>query len=70
MAANENTATTGQTIRIKYVRSAIATPKKHQLVVKSLGFKRLNQVVTREDSPAVRGMVAKIPHLVKILDTI
>lgn len=69
MAANENSGTPGPTIRIKYVRSAIGTPGKHRLVVKSLGFKRLNQVVTREDSPAVRGMVAQIPHLVKILDT-
>ncbi|MBP1597027.1 MAG: ribosomal protein [Acidobacteria bacterium] len=55
------------TLRIKYVRSAIAAPGKHKLIVKSLGFKRLNQVVTREDSPAVRGMVARIPHLVRIV---
>lgn len=57
------------TLRIKYIRSAIGTPGKHKLIVKSLGFKRLNQVVTREDSPAVRGMVAQIPHLVTIVDS-
>jgi large subunit ribosomal protein L30 len=68
MAANESSGTPGPTIRIKYFKSAIATPKKHKLLIKSLGFKRLNQVVTRVDSPAVRGMVARIPHLVKILD--
>jgi large subunit ribosomal protein L30 len=56
------------TLQIQYVRSAIGAPKKHKLVIKSLGFKRLNQIVTRVDSPAVRGMVAKIPHLVTILD--
>ena len=55
------------TLKIQYFRSAIATPKKHKLVVKSLGFKRLNQVVERVDTPAVRGMVARIPHLVRIL---
>jgi large subunit ribosomal protein L30 len=62
MAAN-----TGK-IRIKWVRSAIATPEKHKLVVKGLGFTRLNQVVEREDTPSIRGMVKKVPHLVKIVD--
>jgi len=60
---------TGATLRIQYVRSAIGTPTKHKLVVKSLGFKRLNQIVERVDTPAVRGMVAQVPHLVKILDS-
>jgi len=53
-------------IRIQYVRSKICTPKKHRLVVKGLGFTRLNQIVEREDTPSIRGMVAKIPHLVVI----
>ena len=57
----------GAMLRIKYIRSAIGTPPKHKLIIKSLGFKRLNQVVTRVDTPAVRGMVAQIPHLVAIL---
>jgi len=56
-------------LRIKYVRSAIGCPRKHKLIVKSLGFKRLNQVVTRVDTPAIRGMVAMAPHLVTILDS-
>jgi large subunit ribosomal protein L30 len=56
-------------LRIKYVRSAIGSPGKHKLIVKSLGFKRLNQVVTRVDTPAVRGMVAQIPHLVAIVES-
>jgi large subunit ribosomal protein L30 len=60
-------ANTGK-IRIKWVRSAIATPEKHKLVVKGLGFTRLNQVIEREDSPSIRGMVKKVPHLVKIVD--
>ncbi len=58
----------GGTIRIKYYRSAIGAPQRHKLVIKSLGLKRLNQIVTRADTPAVRGMVAHIPHLVTILD--
>lgn len=55
-------------IRIKYVRSKICTPQKHKLVVKGLGFTRLNQVIEREDTPSIRGMVAKIPHLVTIVE--
>jgi large subunit ribosomal protein L30 len=55
-------------IRIQYYRSAIATPTKHKLVVKGLGFTRLNQVVEREDSASVRGMVKAVPHLVRILE--
>jgi large subunit ribosomal protein L30 len=55
-------------MRIQYYRSAICTPTKHKLVVKGLGFTRLNQVVEREDSPSVRGMVNVVPHLVRIVD--
>jgi len=57
-----------KTIRLQWVRSAIAAPVKHKVVVKGLGFTRLNQVIEREDTPAIRGMVAKIPHLVKVVD--
>ena len=61
-------AETGATLKIQYFRSAISTPDKHKLIIKSLGFKRLNQVVNRVDTPAVRGMVAQVPHLVRILE--
>lgn len=55
-------------IRIQYYRSAIATPTKHKLVVKGLGFTKLNQIVEREDTDAVRGMVKTVPHLVRIVE--
>ncbi|HKF21460.1 MAG TPA: 50S ribosomal protein L30 [Candidatus Angelobacter sp.] len=55
-------------MHLKYVRSAIATPEKHKVVIKGLGFRRLNQVIEREDSPSIRGMVAKVPHLVEIVE--
>ena len=61
-------AATTSKIRIKWVRSAICTPVKHKLVVKGLGFTRLNQVIEREDSPSIRGMVNKVPHLLKIVE--
>ena len=55
-------------IRIQYYRSAISTPTKHKLVIKGLGFTRLNQVVERVDNESVRGMVKAIPHLVRIIE--
>ena len=54
-------------IKIQWVRSAIAAPVKHKRVIEGLGFTRLNQIVEREDSPSIRGMVNKVPHLVKIV---
>ncbi len=56
-------------IRIQYYRSAISTPTKHKLVIKGLGFTRLNQIVERVDSDALRGMVKVVPHLVRILES-
>jgi large subunit ribosomal protein L30 len=55
-------------IRIQYYRSKNSTPTHQKLVVKGLGFTRLNQIVEREDTPSVRGMVKAIPHLVRILE--
>jgi large subunit ribosomal protein L30 len=56
-----------KTIKIQYVRSKICTPVKHKLVIKGLGFTRLNQIIEREDTPSIRGMIAKVPHLVQIV---
>jgi large subunit ribosomal protein L30 len=64
MTANQNN---NGKLRLKWVRSAICTPVKHKRVVKGLGFTRLNQVIERPDTAAIRGMVAKVPHLVEIL---
>ena len=56
-------------IKLQYVRSKICTPVKHKLVVKGLGFTRLNQIVERVDNESVRGMVKTVPHLVRILES-
>ena len=55
-------------IQIKQVRSAICSPIKHKRVVKGLGFTRLNQVIERPNTSAIRGMVKKIPHLLAIVE--
>jgi large subunit ribosomal protein L30 len=57
-----------KTIRIQYFRSKNSTPNRHRLVVKGLGFTRLNQIVEREDTDSIRGMVKAVPHLVRILE--
>jgi large subunit ribosomal protein L30 len=56
------------TLRLEYYRSKISTPEKHKKVIKGLGFTRLNQVVEREDTPSIRGMVKAVPHLVRIVE--
>jgi large subunit ribosomal protein L30 len=55
-------------IRIQYYRSKNSTPYTHRAVVKGLGFTRLNQIVEREDTESIRGMVKAVPHLVRILE--
>ncbi len=57
-----------KTLRIQYVRSGIGRPRRQREVVKGLGLRRLNQVVERPDTPEIRGMVAKVPHLVRIIE--
>ncbi len=55
-------------IKIQYYRSMICTPIKHKVVVRSLGLTKLNQIVERPDTADIRGMVAKVPHLLRIVE--
>jgi large subunit ribosomal protein L30 len=55
-------------IRIQYYRSFIAAPKTHKQMVRSLGLTKLNQIVERPDNDSMRGAVAKIPHLLRIVE--
>ena len=57
----------GGTIRVQYYRSAIGFPKTQKEVVRSVGFTKLNQTLERPDTPALRGLVAKVPHLLRIV---
>ena len=56
------------TIKIEQVKSPIGYNKKQREVLRGLGLRRIRHVVTREDSPAVRGMIAKISHLVRVVE--
>ena len=55
-------------IKIKLIGSPICTPEKQKRIVRGLGLKKMNRVVERPDTPAFRGMVAKVPHLLRIVD--
>lgn len=55
-------------IKIKLVKSPICTPQKHKNIVRSLGLQKINRVVERPDTPSFRGMVAKVPHLLQIVE--
>jgi large subunit ribosomal protein L30 len=68
MVKEKKKKATDAKIRIQYYRSSIAAPAKHKQIVKSLGLTKLNQIVERTDSPATRGFVAKVPHLLRIIE--
>lgn len=61
------TEDTQAVIRIQYYRSFIASPKTHKTIVRSLGLRKLNQIVERPDTDSMRGAVAKVPHLLRIV---
>ncbi len=53
-------------LQIKYVKSMIGYSEKHKRTIKALGFTKLNQVIVREDSPSLQGMIHKVNHLVQV----
>ena len=55
-------------IKIKLIKSSIGSSKKQALTLKSLRLTKLNKVVELPDNPQIRGMIKKVPHLVKIVN--
>lgn len=55
-------------IHVQWVRSGIGFSRKQKKMVRSLGLTRLNRVAVLPDTPSVRGLVAAIPHLVRIVE--
>jgi len=66
--AKKTENTEGGTITIQYYRSSIGYAKKQKDVVRALGITKMNQKVTRPDTPSMRGIVAKVPHLLRIVE--
>ena len=54
-------------IRVRQIRSGIGCPVEMRETLKALGLGRINRVSERVDTPSVRGMIAKIPHLVEVV---
>jgi len=63
MAASKNKS--GK-LKIKWVVSFIGCPKDMRATIRGLGFRRMQQIVERDDTPAVRGMILKVRHLVVV----
>ena len=55
-------------LRIRQVRSIIGGTEKQKAVLRSLGLRRMNQVVVHADNPAIRGMINTIPHLLEVAE--
>jgi large subunit ribosomal protein L30 len=66
--AKKATTGSGGTVKIKMIGSVIGCPEKQRATVRGLGLRRLQQVVEREDTPMVWGMIRKIPHLVAVVE--
>jgi len=54
------------TIRVTMVKSMIGTKPKHRGTMRALGLRRIDQTVELPDRPEIRGMIAKVPHLVRV----
>ena len=53
-------------LRITWIKSGIGYTQDQKRTLKALGFHRLNQSVTQEDRPSVRGMLNKVKHLIRV----
>ncbi|HLP56540.1 MAG TPA: 50S ribosomal protein L30 [Fluviicola sp.] len=56
------------TIKIQQVRSAIKRPERQKRTIQALGFRKLNQIVEKEATPQILGMIKKVEHLIKVVE--
>ena len=57
-----------KTIKIKQVGSPIRRPESQQKILAGLGLGKMHKVVERQDTPEVRGAIARLPHMVEVID--
>ena len=55
------------TIKIKQIKSKIGAPKDQKATLQALGLRKISQVVEKEDTPVIRGMIQKVYHLVEVV---
>jgi large subunit ribosomal protein L30 len=60
--------TTEKVLRITLVKSPIGYSKRHKNTIRALGLRRMNQTVEQKDTPALRGMLYKVNHLVDVVE--
>ena len=58
----------GKTLKVRQIRSGIGCPREMRETLKALGLGKMHRVAEREDSKETRGMIAKIPHLVEVVE--
>lgn len=58
----------GKKIKVQQVRSVIGNDRRQRATVRGLGLRRIRDVVEVEDTPAVRGMIDKVRHIVAVLE--
>jgi large subunit ribosomal protein L30 len=59
-------AETNKKIRIRQIRSIIGGTERQRAILRSLGLRKMNQVVVQPANPAILGMVRSIPHLLEV----
>lgn len=59
-------STSGKSLQVTLVKSPIGYTKDQKATVRALGLRRMNQTVEHKDSPAIRGMLNKISHLIQV----
>lgn len=58
--------TLANTLKVKLVRSTIGSKPMHRKTIEALGLKKIGQVVEKQDNPQIRGMIAKVIHLIEV----
>ena len=56
------------TIKIKQIKSKIGYPVDQKRTLEALGLHKISQVVEKEDTPVIRGMIRKVHHMVEVID--
>jgi len=68
MARASRAAKAATTVKIKQIGSLIGCTDNQRACVRGLGLRKIHQVVERQDTPMVRGMIGKVPHLVAVVE--
>jgi large subunit ribosomal protein L30 len=65
---NQRTDTKGATVKVRLIRSPIGFHGSQEAVVRGMGLRKIRQIVELKDTPAARGMIHKVQHLVEVVE--